>query len=157
MSSQHVSRRAVARGAAWSVPLVAVGVAAPAFASSPGSAPSVTLLAGCRCGTGGGPIKPYRLDVTFNNATADTFTVTNVGIDVSGTPANNVALQAFPPQTNDIPPGNKTLRYTFLRGSNPASDLVTFTYTYTNTTTNVASNGSFSATVNWATCSLTCA
>ena len=34
MSSQQVSRRSVARGAAWSVPLVAVGVAAPAFAAS---------------------------------------------------------------------------------------------------------------------------
>ena len=40
MSAQQVSRRSVARGAAWSVPLVAVGVAAPAFAVSPDVAPS---------------------------------------------------------------------------------------------------------------------
>lgn len=35
------SRRAVARGAAWSVPVIAVGAAAPAMASSPTACPSL--------------------------------------------------------------------------------------------------------------------
>ena len=36
-SGTRISRRTVARGAAWTAPLMAVGVAVPAFAVSPGS------------------------------------------------------------------------------------------------------------------------
>ena len=34
MSSHQVSRRTLARGAAWTVPVVAIAVAAPAYAAS---------------------------------------------------------------------------------------------------------------------------
>ena len=43
-----ISRRTVARGVAWSAPIVAVGVAAPAFAAS--CTPQITLGPGsCKC------------------------------------------------------------------------------------------------------------
>ncbi|MFW6772862.1 hypothetical protein ACOACO_01160 [Nocardioides sp. CPCC 205120] len=43
----HVSRRAVTRVAAWSVPTVAVVAAAPAFAASPGTSYDVQVTADC--------------------------------------------------------------------------------------------------------------
>ncbi|MEO7844878.1 MAG: hypothetical protein ABIR82_06035 [Nocardioides sp.] len=47
----QISRRTVARGVAWSVPVVAVATAAPAFASSPGCQPKLVLDAAgsCKC------------------------------------------------------------------------------------------------------------
>lgn len=40
-SSARPTRRSVARGAAWAVPVIAVGAAAPALAASPGACPSL--------------------------------------------------------------------------------------------------------------------
>ena len=117
MSAPQVSRRSVARGAAWSVPLVAVGVAAPAFAASPGTLPTVTGLDGCQCGNGGAKNKPYRLNVTITNNLSTSVTITNPAIILPGDTAANVMLQANPPQTNVIAANSTvTLRYVFTRG-----------------------------------------
>jgi hypothetical protein len=157
MSSHQLSRRTLARGAAWAAPVVAVAVAAPAFAASPGSVTYVTAMGGCRCGTGGGPVKTLRLDVTFTNTTGSTFTVTNPAIVINGTASPNVALQVTSPaQTNVVPVGTKILHYTFQRGSNPASGLVTFSYTVTDTTTNESTTHSQEFQVSFYTCSNTC-
>ena len=157
MSTHQVSRRSVARGAAWTVPIVAVAVSAPAFAASAGSAPQVSILGGCRCGTGGGTVKPYRLDVTFTNSTIWTFTITNPTITVSGNPGNDVTLlTTVPAQTNQVPPGTKVLRYRFTRGSNPSTDSVTFTWTATNNTTHQSFNGTTTANVTWGNCTTAC-
>ena len=51
MSSHQVSRRTLARGAAWTVPLVAIAVAAPAFAASPTYAPTLTPWAAAAVGS----------------------------------------------------------------------------------------------------------
>jgi hypothetical protein len=53
MSSPHLSRRSVARGAAWSVPLVAIAITAPAYAASFGTPPNA-LAKSCKC-AGSGP------------------------------------------------------------------------------------------------------
>ena len=157
MSSHQVSRRTLARGAAWTVPMVAVAVAAPAYAASPTYTPALALMGGCRCGVGGGPVKPYRFDVTFTNTSSDTFAVTNPDIIIVGVDATNEALQVTPAQTNTIPPGvTKTLRYTFTRGNNPSTDTVTFTFTITNQTTTVAFNESVTMDVAWGSCTDTC-
>ncbi len=156
-SLQHVSRRAVTRGAAWTMPIVAVSVAAPAFAASLGSSPLVTALGGCRCGTGGGPTKPYRLDVTFSNTTGTDFTVSNPTIVVSGVAGGNVTLlPTTPPQTTVVPPGNKVISYRFTRGNNSTSDSVQFGWTATDTATNDSSDGSVTINVAWATCTDAC-
>jgi hypothetical protein len=139
------------------VPVVAIAVAAPAFAASPTYTPTITVMGGCRCGTGGGTTKPYRLDVTFSNTSTDTFTITNVDITTSnGTATGEALLPATPAQTNSIPPGVKTLSYGFVRGSNPTSDTVTFAYRATNTTTNMFFDLTMSLLVNWSTCNSSC-
>jgi hypothetical protein len=44
------SRRTVVRGVAWTAPVIAVGIAAPAFAASPGCQPVVTFSPdSCKC------------------------------------------------------------------------------------------------------------
>src|SRR5688500_7994158 len=79
MSTQHVSRRSVARGVAWSVPIVAIGVAAPAYAASP-DAPVITNPAkSCKCPGGGSPW-------TFN---------LNVGITTPGPDSYSIAITSF--------------------------------------------------------------
>ena len=115
--------------------MVAVAVAAPAFAASPTYTPTLTLMARLPLRHGWWPVKPYRLDVTFTNTSGDTFTVTNPDVIITGVDATNEQLQVTPAQTNTLPTGIKTLRYTFTRGNNPSSDTVTFNYTITNQTT----------------------
>jgi hypothetical protein len=156
MSSLQVSRRTLARGAAWTVPIVAVAVSAPAFAASAGTTPQVTALGGCRCGTGGGTTKPYRLDVSFSNTTSSSFTITDPTITVSGTPGDNVTLlTTAPPQTNVIAANStKVLQYRFTRGSNPTSDTLVFTWTATSV--DGSFSGTFTANVTWATCTKAC-
>jgi hypothetical protein len=159
MSSPHLSRRSVARGAAWSVPVVAIAVAAPAFAASPTYTPTLTVMTGCRCGTGGGPAKPFRLDVTFTNTGTDTFTVTNVDISTAaaGSGTGEALLPATPAQTNTIAPGVKTLSYGFIRGTgNPVTDTVTFAYRATNTTSSFFSDQTVTLVVEWDTCNTSC-
>jgi len=151
MSSPQVSRRSVARGAAWSVPLVAVTVAAPAFAASPGTLPTVTAITGCQCGNGGAQKKPYRLDVTITNNLGTSVTITNPAIILPGDTAANVMLQENPAQTNVIEANaTVTLRYVFTRGNNGGT-LVQFNYTVGST--NVT--GTPTA-ITWGSCTLLC-
>jgi hypothetical protein len=91
MSAPQVSRRSVARGAAWSVPLVAVGVAAPAFAAS-GSTVAVTAVAVCQCAGGGE--KKYAITVTFSNSTTNAVNLTGIQILEGGlpVPSQNVTI-----------------------------------------------------------------
>jgi hypothetical protein len=83
MSAPQVSRRSVARGAAWSVPLVAVGVAAPAFAAS-GSRVTATDITVCQCAGGG--VKRYQVSVTFTNSSASPINLTGIEILEGGVP-----------------------------------------------------------------------
>jgi len=129
-----------------------VGVTAPAFAASSGTSPTVISLGGCRCGTGGGSVKTYRLDVAFSNTTSHSFTITEPAVVVSGVPGNNVE-----PPSGTVPPGTPTLSFTFTRGSNPATDVVTFSYTYKDNKTGISGTGAFTANVLWGTCDNLCA
>ena len=46
---KNTSRRTVVKGAAWTAPIVAVGVAAPAFAASPGDPEITGTVGACKC------------------------------------------------------------------------------------------------------------
>jgi hypothetical protein len=122
MSSPQVSRRSVARGAAWSVPLVAVTVAAPAFASS-GSSVQVTSITVCQCEGQG--TKRYALTVTFDKTTAGPITVTNVVITESG---NTIENQTPSTASLGAGLGAKTSTFSFNRQSNGANGTFTVTY-----------------------------
>ena len=79
MSSQHVSRRSVARGAASSLPIVAIGVAAPAYTASLQNPVVTNPGISCKCPGGGSPW-------TFN---------LNVAITTPGTATYSVAITSF--------------------------------------------------------------
>ena len=79
------SRRTVVRGAAWTVPAVAIGVAAPAFAASTTPPPPVINFGGA-CGNTGstgkgcGGDKTLQVPLTLNNpgATDIVFQITSM-------------------------------------------------------------------------------
>ena len=124
MSAPQVSRRSVARGAAWSVPLVAVGVAAPAFAAS--GSPfrrSPACPAAAAAALEAVQYKPFRLNVTFTNASSTTtFTITDPDIAIVGDTVAGEALRVtIPAQTNTIPPGGT--RRSATRSYEPSSNL----------------------------------
>ena len=135
MSSQQVSRRSVARGAAWSVPLVAVGVAAPAFAASVIHPVVSDPAKSCKCPGGGSPWT-FNLNVAITTPGTDSYNIAITNFLVDG-----VAPAVFVGPTSVVLPGGEAnpvlLRF---RLTNSASThTITFTYTPTNTTTGVTS------------------
>ncbi len=130
MSSQ-VSRRTVARGAAWSVPALAVGVAAPAFAASYRQ-PVTSGNAGCKCPGGGSPYT-YNLQVNFTTPGTDSYS-----LHVDSFLVDGVAPATFVGPTDVILPageGSPTFRFR-LTNSN-STHTVVIKYTPTNTSTGV--------------------
>jgi hypothetical protein len=103
--------------------LVAVGVAAPAFAvSGPVQVGSVTV---CQCEGQG--TKKYALAVTFTNTTGSSVTLTNVVIGETG---NTITNQSPPPATPVIvPPGGTTVTFYFNRQSNGANGTFSVAFT----------------------------
>src|SRR5689334_20899470 len=115
MSAPQVSRRSVARGAAWSVPLVAVGVAAPAFAAS-GSRVDATTITVCQCAGGG--VKRYQVSVTFTNSSASPVNLTGIQILEGGVA---VPTQNTTTGTVNAGPNPTVLTFYITRQSNGAT------------------------------------
>lgn len=82
-----VSRRALAHGAAWSVPVVAMASAAPATASSPGSPPTFGFIDACKSPGNSCPAFPKGYDFRFTvcNPNAEVIYLYSVSYAVSGT------------------------------------------------------------------------
>ncbi|MEO6512342.1 MAG: hypothetical protein ABIO16_15195 [Nocardioides sp.] len=130
MPSIHsVSRRTVARGVAWSVPVVAVSVAAPAFAASITKPTASGSSDSCKCP----PTNSYFLSVTYSTPGNDswTFNVTQILFDTFDEPFTQ-------PVNKTLAGGDGTLRYGILNvdNNNNTPYAVTITFTATNTTTN---------------------
>jgi hypothetical protein len=132
MSSELVSRRAVARGAAWTVPLVAIGVAAPAFAASPGGPPAtVNPDSSCKCPGGNQPFM-YHLDVNFTTPTTDTWTITLTNVTLDADP--NTATPVL--YAGNFTSGSGTITFKFSTTNSKSGYAVTISYTATDVTTN---------------------
>ena len=128
VSRQRVSRRTVARGAVWSVPAVAVAVAAPAFAASTTN-PVVTAGASCKCPGSGGNNFNFKSVLAVTTAGSDdwTFHFTSYTFDgaVAPLPAD---------QTLTGGDGNLILVYNLTNSA--AKHIVFVQMTATNLTTN---------------------
>ncbi len=126
MSTPQVTRRAVARGVAWTVPIAAVSVAAPAFAVS-GPAPTAVISTLCSCTSNS---RKYRISVTFTNTIAQSFDISTMSV----TSGNNSGLVVVPAATftlsNVVGPTVKTFDFTRTNNSSPLS--VTFKFTAKN-------------------------
>jgi hypothetical protein len=132
MSSHQLSRRAVARGAAWSVPLVAVGVAAPAFAASVPGPSGADPGKSCKCPGGGSPWT-YNLNVHFTAPGTDSFSFVVDSFLVDGAAPTSYVE---PIGTTALPGGEGTVLFRFRSTNSSSTHTVQITYTPTNTTTN---------------------
>lgn len=133
MSAQHVSRRSVARGAAWSVPIAALAVAAPAYAASPVNPVISDPGKSCKCPGGGSPWA-FNLNMAITMPGADSYSIAITSFQVDG-----AAPAAFlGPSTFVLPGGEGDPALLRFRLTNSDSThTITFTYTATNTTTGV--------------------
>ena len=131
MSSQ-VSRRTIARGAAWSVPVALVAVAAPAYAASfhpPGSSANN----GCKCPGGGSPYT-YNINVVFTTPGTDSYTfhVDSFKVDGAALVAPSVFLG---PNDVTLPGGEGSALFRFRSTNSSSTHTIEITYTPQNTTT----------------------
>ena len=126
MSSPQVSRRTVARGAAWAAPIAAVGVAAPAFAVS--AAPPAKVITSL-CGCGSGINRVFKVTATFTGSTV-AFNLTNITAAIGNQTGIGVS-----PSSLAVPagPGTTTQTFTFVRNNNGTFTSVTLDYTATAT------------------------
>ena len=141
-----ISRRTLAAGAAWSVPVIAVASAAPAYAASrPCIAPSVSVE-GCKYPGGSQPWdKSYRAPITFRNNCQEELKVTITSVTWGGCggaatdfaivfAGGNVDGQAAVNTQLTIPAGGTKSFHIFWRCNNSAQDDLTFTYQACTTT-----------------------
>ncbi len=132
MSAQHVSRRSVARGAAWSVPVLAVAVAAPAYAASAGAPPSA-LSKSCKCAGSGPNNYDFKTVVSFTG-TSGTYTVVVNSWSFDGVVQPNPS-----PNSLTLVNGTGDLVLHTNKTNSAAKHDATVTYTITDTLTGVSS------------------
>ncbi|PRY63616.1 hypothetical protein BCF74_10114 [Knoellia remsis] len=97
------SRRTIAMGAAWSVPVMAVAAAAPALAAS---APGPTAVLGEACKSPGGSckvfVKGYIFEITIVNNTPETVWLYDDIVITDDSPSIDLAFaQAIDPATGE--------------------------------------------------------
>jgi hypothetical protein len=89
--SVKTGRRNVVRGAAWTIPVVAISATAPAFATSP-TPPNFGKLTACKIpGASGDLTKGYKFTVPYNG-TLDQ--VTNLSLTLNGASKTTECLSA---------------------------------------------------------------
>ena len=141
-----VTRRTLARGAAWSVPAVAVAAAAPAYAVS-GVRPCVAPppeIEGCKYPGNSEPWeKTFRAPVTFTNNCAQALTITLTAISWGGCVETDLAIVSAATGVDGTPALNYQFTiasggthsfHIFWRCNNSGNDTLTFTYSACTTT-----------------------
>lgn len=128
-----ISRRTVAKAMAWSVPVVAVAAAVPAYAAS-GSPPIITT--GTACKSPGSSCKTfdkgYQVPVTIQNPDpTKTIWITAVTIGSVGDCTNLTTAQSLPATPFSVSPG-QTINVIFqANASNSANQACTFSFSVT--------------------------
>ena len=145
--SQVVNRRTVVRGAAWSIPVVAVAANAPVYAASTDAPTPGSISVTCRTnGQGQGNCQGYRLVLTFNVKGTYTWNVrittaqitTSTGVTQSiNVPANfPYAISATGTQMMDLwfcsesSPSGMTLNLTYSVWRSDLSESTAVTYSF---------------------------
>jgi hypothetical protein len=137
-TSRPISRRTVAKGAAWTTPVILGGVAAPAYASSGGKP---TLTGGAACKIPGNSCKPflkgYRFPFTITNQTGKDIwlyappSISTGGVLPLGYGGARVLGVSYGPGANiPIPNGTAALFELSASGDNSANAVFTFTVSF---------------------------
>lgn len=130
-TSDPISRRTVAKGAAWSAPVILAGTVAPAMAASPPPVnPSLDPNGFCK--HPGNP-KRYHVGIIWRNTLPCTTTVSITGITLTPNASNEPAV-TFPGSTTFTVGGNSTATKIYDSNLTEASSngTVYVNYTYTN-------------------------
>ncbi|KRE92571.1 hypothetical protein ASG76_16520 [Nocardioides sp. Soil774] len=155
--SQVINRRTVVRGAAWSIPVVAVAANAPAFAASTDAPVISSISVTCRTtGQGNGNCQGYRLALAFQvqgtyswsiNITAAQI-VTDTGVTQSiNSPVFPVTISALNPTIPNLwfcsasSPSKMDLRITYTATRTDAQAPPASTISYPSATTFVTFDG----------------
>lgn len=125
----HLSRRTLAKGAAWAVPVVAVAAAAPAMAAS-GGAPSFVFEGACKFSGQSCSIAPwgYALGYRVTNTSQKTIYVCTptITIDPPSPFASPLAPVPFPGGCQEIGPGQSGVLLFYAKNPNGNSGNLTF-------------------------------
>jgi len=133
IEARRLSRRTIATGAAWAVPVIAVGAAAPLAAASGGVI--ITPLPGASCKLPGQSVPGfdfgYRMFFNINTSVATNFCVT--GATVPGNTSSEVKIfqvngDTTAPYCLALVPGDNAMVIT-VGSTNSAEGTGTFTYT----------------------------
>ncbi len=137
MPSSQVSRRTLARGAAWTVPMVAIAVAAPAYAASQVLAPTVDAGASCKCPGSGANNFNFKAVLAFTTPGND-----NWKIHVTSWTFDSVNVAALPADTT-LTNGEGNVILVVNRSNSAAKHTISVVYTAQNLTTMETVSGSF--------------
>ena len=88
----RISRRTIAKGTAWAAPVIAVGVAAPAYAASPGE---ILTGNGAACklpGNSQGLYKGYALGFSAHNSLGNSLVITIISMTLNGIPLGDLKI-----------------------------------------------------------------
>lgn len=137
MSSHQVSRRTLARGAAWTVPMVAVAVAAPAYAASQVFTPIVDAGASCKCPGSGANNFNFKAVLAFSTSGSDDWK-----IHVTSWTFDGEEVPALPADTT-LTGGDGNVIVMVDKTNSAAKHTVSVVYTAQNLTTLETVSGSF--------------
>jgi hypothetical protein len=88
----RISRRTIAKGTAWAAPVIAVGVAAPSYAASPGE---ILTGNGAACklpGNSNERFKGYALGFSAHNPLGNSLVVTIISMTLNGIPLGDLKI-----------------------------------------------------------------
>ncbi|GAB3023505.1 hypothetical protein GCM10011376_34760 [Nocardioides flavus (ex Wang et al. 2016)] len=127
----QINRRTVVRGAAWTVPVVAVASTAPAFAAST-TPPAVSGFTGCK--TPGDPNGPncqgYRLNATMTVDAPYTWTVVLQQVKIDGA---DVTSSLQPTNTYTVSSSNPVVSFRICTDKSPGQISVQLVYSVSRT------------------------
>ena len=124
------SRRTVVRGAAWTIPVVAIAANAPAYAAST-DPPSPGAISACK-DPGTGNCSGYRFVVPLNIQPGYTWTITLTEVTIEGVDLTSATSQLLFPNIDST---NSTLAFLTCTATDSASfKTVTIKYTATSST-----------------------
>lgn len=131
-TSRPISRRTVAKGAAWTAPVILGGVAAPAFAASlPPVFPALNPGGTCKHSNLPPSGQRYHVGVTWKNTLSCDTTVTVTAISVVPNSGTGVSFAGLPTNFTVVSGDTANRYYDSLPTPNMANGTATVTYTYT--------------------------
>jgi hypothetical protein len=139
-SMSQYNRRTIVRGAAWTIPVVAVASTAPAFAASTDTPVVPGPGAFTVCKQPGGPNGPncqgYKFSLNLTVQPSDTWTIQFTTLTVDGT---NFLPQTSP-QTFQVTATSNLISFVFCTASSPSQFNMTLRYSATNQRTGVTTS-----------------